>query len=39
MRASKKAFLNIFPEDLQKYIKKRWEVFPEVAEENFKEYS
>ena len=39
MKISKKKFLSLFPKDLQKYIKKRWEVFPEVAEENFKEYS
>ncbi len=39
MRASKKRFLSLYTKDLQKYIKKRWEVFPEVAEQNFKEYS
>lgn len=39
MKTSKKKFLSLFPKDLQKYINKRWEVFPEVAEENFKEYS
>ena len=39
MRASKKRFLSLYPKELQKYIKKRWKVFPEVAEENFKEYS
>ena len=39
MKTSKDKFLSLFPKDLQKYIKKRWEVFPEVAEENFREYS
>lgn len=39
MKTSKERFLKLFPEDLQEYIKSRWEVFPTVAEENFREYS
>ena len=39
MRTSKERFLKLYPEDLQEYIKSRWEVFPEVAEENFREYT
>ena len=38
MKVSKETFLKIFSKDLREYIKERWKVFPDVSEENFKEY-
>ncbi|MFA5396170.1 MAG: amidoligase family protein [Methanogenium sp.] len=38
MKVSRKAFLNLFPSELKDYIQERWVVFPEIAEENFREY-
>lgn len=38
MKVSKKEFLSLFPPHLKNYIQERWNVFPQIAEENFKEY-